>query len=234
MNDKINLKNVSKMQNYVRWLYGEIKPHIGSNILEVGAGMGAITSLIEKDKLCSITPIDKEKYQINFSGNKIEKIDITGNISMLIDKKFNTVVCINVLEHIRDDLLAMKNMNKLLEDKGKIVIIVPAIKCIYGKIDKANKHCRRYSKDEIMSKIKESGFEINYFKYINFIGIFGWIFQNHILNSQRHREVDLKRFDLACGILAKIESVIKLPIGLNMLIVASKKNKQEDIRDEEY
>ncbi|MCK5024949.1 MAG: methyltransferase domain-containing protein [Nanoarchaeota archaeon] len=223
MHDKMNLEKVSMMQNYVKWIYDEIKPHLGSNILEVGAGMGAITKLIEKDKSRSITPTDKKEYPRNLSSTKIKKIDITGDISMLENKKFDTIVCVNVLEHIEEDILAIRNMNQLLEEKGKLVIIVPAIKFIYGKIDRADRHWRRYSKQEILSKIKQSQFEITIFKYINFVGVFGWIFQNYILRSQEHRNADLKRFDWACKILPKIESVIKLPIGLNILIVASKK-----------
>ena len=223
MHDKINLEKVSMMQNYVKWLYDEIKPYLGSNILEVGAGMGAITKLIEKDKNRSIIPIDKKEYQINLSSTKIKKMDITSDISMLANQKFDTIICVNVLEHIEKDILAIRNMHQLLEEKGKIVIIVPAIKFIYGKIDRADKHWRRYSKQEILRKIRQSQFEITGFKYINFFGIFGWIFQNYILNSQKHRNADLKRFDWACRILPKIESIIKLPIGLNMLIVASKK-----------
>jgi 2-polyprenyl-3-methyl-5-hydroxy-6-metoxy-1,4-benzoquinol methylase len=219
MESEINLKKVSAQKNYVNWIFKEIKPYLGNNLLEVGAGLGVFTKLLENNK--NILPIDKQTYNINYSSKKIRKFDITHNPKKL-KKQFDTVVCMNVLEHIKDDALALKNMHQLLLPNGKLILMVPAFRGLYGKIDKANKHYRRYNKKEIIRKLKQANYRIKKIKYLDFIGLFGWLYQNKILNSKIHRTIDLKRFNSLCPLLQKIESIIPPPIGLNLIIIAKK------------
>ncbi len=219
MESEINLRKVSAQKNYINWIFKEVKPYLGTDILEVGAGLGVFTKLLEKNR--DILPIDKKTYNINYSSKKIKKFDITDNPKKL-KKQFDTIVCMNVLEHIKDDNLALRNMSQLLLPDGKLILMVPAFKGIYGKIDKANKHYRRYNKKEIMRKLKYTNYKIKKIKYIDFIGLFGWLYQNKILNSKIHRTIDLRRFNKLCPLFQGIESIIPPPIGLNLIIIAKK------------
>jgi len=215
-----NLKNISKQENYVRWIYDLIKPHIKGNVLEVGAGVGALTKLIEKQN--NVYSIDIKAYDSYYSKTKPKIFDITENPSGL-SKKFDTIICTNVLEHIKEDVGAIKNMNKLLKKEGSLILLVPAFKTIYGKIDKANNHYRRYTKKEILDKIELSNLKVKLVKYHNFIGLIGWIYQNKIIKKGKHRMVDLDRFNRFSPLFQKIESVIPPLVGLSIFLKCEKR-----------
>lgn len=217
---EINLKKVSLQENYISWLFNSVEPNLSGKILEVGAGLGVFTSKIESRGL-EVVAIDNTLYGTNFSKVKILKKDITSK-SLGLNSEFDTILCMSVLEHIKDDSLALNNMFSLLKNKGKIILMVPAFPSLYGKIDSANGHYRRYSAKGITSKLSKAGFSILSKKYMNFVGMLGWFFQNNVLNSKIHRDVDMKRFNYFCPVLEKLESGVKLPAGLNMLIVAEK------------
>ena len=151
MESEINLKRISLQDNYIKWLYDLIKSDISGNVLEVGAGVGGFTKILEKNGV-NIFPIDKKIYDICHSNIKINKFDITNNPKKL-EMKFDTIICMNVLEHIKEEKTAIKNMASLLNDKGTLIVMVPAIKLAYGIIDKANEHYRRYSRNYIFGLI---------------------------------------------------------------------------------
>jgi SAM-dependent methyltransferase len=220
MDSETNLKKVSRQNNYIDWLYSEIKPFLGRNILEVGAGVGAFTKRLAADGR-KVLPTDKHIYDLNLSGKEIENFDITSDPARL-GRTFDTVVCINVLEHIKDDDTALRNMNSLLDKKGLLILMVPAFPFLYGTVDKANEHHRRYHRKDIMSKVRKTGFSIIRCKYINFVGLIGWIFQNKVISSRLHRDVDMARFNSICPLLRGIEWVIPPPIGLNIVLIAKK------------
>ncbi|PLW80703.1 hypothetical protein C0585_01285 [Candidatus Woesearchaeota archaeon] len=214
-----NLKNISEQTNYVNWIYEIIKPSLKGDILEVGSGVGALTSFIEKEK--KVFPIDIRKYDHYHSIKKPIIFDIQDDPSIL-KRKFDTILCVNVLEHIENDINSLNNMRKLLKKEGNLILFVPAIKKVYGRIDKANLHYRRYNKEDIKKKLKISNFDIEEIKYHNFVGLMGWIYQNNIIKKDLHNVNDLKRFNLLCPLFQKIEKIFPPLLGLSLLVIAKK------------
>ena len=94
---------------------------------------------------------------------------------------FDTVVCLNVLEHVKDDLRALSFMRTVLEPGGRLVLQVPAFQFLYGSVDRAIGHYRRYTRRDLALKMRQAGFEVEDSFYMNVIGMAGWFWNNRIM-----------------------------------------------------
>ena len=137
------------------WIFDEMTPHIGQRILEIGCGLGNFTRLLLDRDLyvgvdISVSSVKylNEKYKL-FPSIHAELISVTDeNLANLRHYEFDTVISVNVLEHIEDDLGAVKNIREVMEN-GKAILVVPAHKWLYGSMDKHIGHYRRYSKNSM-------------------------------------------------------------------------------------
>jgi len=226
-----NLELVSDMPNYNKWIFNKIQPYLGETILEIGCGIGNITQfLIKKSQVIAIDSngryLKKIKKKFRTYNNIVPlKIDITNkdHIKQLKNYNIDTILCLNVLEHIKYDQTCLENMYQILKQDGKIVLICPNNKRLFGSIDKANLHYRRYSKKDLKNKINKAGFVIIKSLYINLFGIFGWIFHGRILKKKVHIKSHFKFFNIISPILMKLENIIKPYTGLSILIVGTKR-----------
>ena len=209
---------------YNNWLFSIVKPYLKGKILEVGAGIGNFTYLLAKEG--EVTAIDIDKIYVS----KLKKStsvnvgygDIEKEKYFFLKKKFNCVVCMNVLEHIKDDRLALKNMFNLLEPKGRLVLLIPAHKFAYGTVDENLGHYRRYSKREIIIKLSNSGFKGRKLKFLNFFGIVGWFLNSRVLKKAVLPSSQLRIFDLISRPFLYMEKIIDPKMGLSILAVAEK------------
>jgi len=227
--EEFNLELMQKQTNYNNWLYKQIKDDLTGHVLEIGCGIGTMTNLLLSDrKVTRITGLDIDKSNIElFKKNITSKKAIIKNINIENTTKnlgaYDSAVCINVLEHIKDDDRTIKNINKVLKKNGKLIMILPAIEKAYGTIDKADNHYRRYEKNKTRDLLKNSGFEINKLKYMNFPGLIGWIYHGKIKKIDVHEANDLSLYDKLVPVFEKIEKIITPLIGLSIVVVATKK-----------
>jgi len=226
--DKIGeqtLKIMKKADWYNNWLFLLIKPYLGQKILEVGAGLGNFTQQLSSAGM--VTAIDIDKTYLNRLG-KVHKGMSSGygNIEtgeyFFENKSFDSAVCLNVIEHIEDDEKALKNINKLLEKKGKLIVFSPAHKWAYGTLDKYLGHVRRYTKEELIKKFENSGFKVVRVKYLNWLGLLGWYVNGRLLKKKIIPENQLNIFDKVSRPFLLLETLFEPPFGLSILIVGEK------------
>lgn len=229
---KYSLLLLSERFNYNHWIYNNIKNFIGDNILEVGAGIGNITDfIIFKNKL---TLIDVDQHYIdylnakysfrdksNFHAYNVDIQDIKS--SPIASQKFDTIICLNILEHLKNDRLAVENMSSLLEPEGKLIILVPAFKILYGSIDRSFEHLRRYNKKELKLLIQDLHMEIAKCYYLNFLGLLGWFFNGRIFKKTELPEKQTKLFDRLVPFLEFAEKIMKPPLGQSLILITQKK-----------
>ena len=216
-------------RNYNKGIIDRVNVFIGDRVLEVGSGLGNITELLVKNRFVRSLEIRKDyvkKVNNRFKNYKNFKA-IAGDIidTKVINLKkynFDTIVCINVLEHIKDDVKALKNMFLLVKNKGYIILLVPAIKILYGSMDKADLHYRRYTKSDLQTKFKNSGFKIEKIFYINSLGIFGWFVNGRILKRNVLPEKQLKFYDKVIPLVFFLEKTVGPPIGQSLVIIGKK------------
>lgn len=221
------LKAFALTHNYNNWIYQTFRPYISKNVLEIGCGIGNMSRYLLKscDKLIGIDISSQflQHIKIDYPELELYPFDVAGEESLkLIEKHINTVVCINVLEHVKDDIQALQNIYNILEPNGKLLLFVPALTVLYGEMDRAVNHFRRYNKKELRTKLESLGFEIEKIFYSNFIGVFGWFLNGKILKRKKFPILQPIFFDKMVPLISKIEKLIRLPFGLNLIIIASK------------
>jgi len=141
----------------------------------------------------------------------------------LASHRFDTVYCSNVLEHIEDDVAALRTFRNALVPGGKVLIFVPAIPAAYGPLDAELGHHRRYTKDTLNRAFVEAGLPLQTLRYTNPIGLLGWMFNAHVTKSTAHSMAQVKIFDnLIAPWALPLESLIPPPVGLSLVAVGVK------------
>ena len=198
----ITLRRRDALKRYNTWIWERLAPFVGQRVLEVGAGSGTMTRFLYGREL--IVATDKETPYIDRLRNAfrrrpgiiVERCDLDTDASTDLSRySFDTVLCINVLEHTNDDLAALRRVNQLLTPNGRVVIYVPAGKDLYGTLDKGVGHQRRYEKDEIATKLQQAGFEVEHMSYQNEIGKLAWWFNSKLMGRQELPLAQSRLFD---------------------------------------
>ncbi len=220
--------------NYHRWIYEIIQPFLGKDIVEVGAGTGAFSELLLESKpqtLSLVEPSDMaELLKLNVKGkNEVTKTRIFSNIFAEVAKQIETeqspdsIIYINVLEHIKDDLLELKLIWQTLNKSGRVFIFVPALPILFSEFDKTIGHYRRYRKVELEKLCQSAGFNLLVCRYFDGPGILPWLVKYRILKSVKMESAAIHLYDrLVVPITKFIENKIRIPVGKNLLIIGEK------------
>jgi SAM-dependent methyltransferase len=223
------LESLAYARNYYSWILEEFQPFIGKAILEVGAGLGTFSSflldtaperLILVEPASNLIPFLKKRFSVD----KRVKI-LCGSIESLttLDTRIDTIVSVNVLEHIKDDIKALKIMHDILPKGGMLLLYVPALSFLFGKLDYSFNHYRRYEKNSLLRKLKEARFEILKCKYINLVGVASWFLSSRVLRKKMLNPFEIKVYDkFIIPVIRLIESRFDLPLGQNLLVVGEK------------
>jgi len=226
LNGKITLESMSSAFWYNKWVFDLFNKYLSNTILEVGCGNGNFT-----DKLApfgNVYAIDIDRTLIAKTKQKIKKRAVVGFGDIEKGKfffrniKFDSIVCINVLEHIKNDDYALRNITKLLKRNGIFILLVPSHQSLYGKIDEAIGHFRRYEKKIIMNKIKRNKFKIIKMQHLNILGGLGWFVSGRLLKNSTVSTKKMKLFDRIAPFILPIEKKLNIPFGTSILLVAKK------------
>ena len=134
---------------------------------------------------------------------------------------FDSVVCVNVLEHIADDLGALAEIHRVLQPGGFLLALVPAHPALYGANDRLSGHERRYEKPELRRKIERTGFSVRELRHVNPVGALGWFMSGKVLRRGEITEGSLQLYDRAVPVLRQLDR-LRLPVGLSLWAVAQK------------
>jgi len=217
------LEHATELDHYNRWIISIFSKYYGKNILEVGSGLGGLSQYFPNTKVTlSDLRSDYFKYLKTRFKHKTLKLNIEKESPSKIINSFDTIFSSNVFEHIDDDNSAMKNCYKLLKKKGKFLMFVPARSEIYGNLDKAMGHFRRYTKEELTQKAKQAGFKIIKIKYVNFPGYFTWWLRGKMSSKSSSDSIMAKIFDTIIVPLLYLEKYLPLPFGQSLILIAQK------------
>jgi SAM-dependent methyltransferase len=221
---------LNEARNYRHALLQDFGEHLQGSVLEVGAGVGQITTELRHipaiTRLAAIEP-DLEfcaRLRATFPDHTL----IQGTIDDLkSDEPWNAILSINVLEHIGEDERELAIYRKVLaRENGTLCLFVPARPEIYAPLDKDFGHFRRYTRPELRRKLEQAGFQILQLRYYNFIGYFTW-WMNFCVMQKRHFGVRaLRCFDRVIFPLSyRFEKYIcPPPIGQSLFAVARAKS----------
>jgi glycosyltransferase involved in cell wall biosynthesis len=219
------LGRVEALKRYNAFLWDLIRPYVGRRILEVGSGTGVMTRYLATRERVVATDIDPDYIELlrrTYADNpkvEVRALDL-GRLAEdgLPPASFDTVVCANVLEHIEDDAAALGALRNLLAPGGRVVLIVPALRPLYGTIDKAIGHYRRYVRDEIAHKLAAAGLAVEHVSYFNLLGVPGWFLNARLLGRRTVPGVQARLNDRLVPLL-RLERRFGPPIGMSLLAV---------------
>jgi len=217
--------------NYSGWIYRRILPFIGQRILEVGAGIGNFIRLLVNREL--IVAVDKHPACVDYLKARLGssrtvvpmELDISDPaVRELSPYEFDTVICLNVLEHVEDDLSALAHMQSVLRPGGILILLVPAFQFLYGSVDRSLGHYRRYNRKSLIPKMVQAGFQVESTMYTNMIGMAGWFLNNRVLGWHKESARQIGFFDRFVAPWAeRLERWIQPPVGLSLISVCRKK-----------
>jgi SAM-dependent methyltransferase len=233
LSDRFAALDLQQMQlagRYTDWIAEQIRPHCGRRVLEVGAGIGNVTGrlLAHAEYVCALEPNPAcfEALRRSFSGVptlecrhwRIE--DCT--LEFVSSREIDTIVCVNVLEHLEDDLQTLKKLRAMLHaPDGRLLLVVPAVPAAYGSMDAALGHYRRYSRGRLRSLLLQAGFSIRSLRYSNLIGLLGWTVNARVLRRVQQSNGQIKIFDrLIVPWSSQLERIIPPPIGMTLVAAA--------------
>lgn len=234
-----DLEAMSFAVNYHRWILDGFRPYLGEHIVEVGAGTGNFSRLLLAESPRALSLVEPSEMFEHLEGN-ISTIETKTNVSLYhsifrnaadtiaAKSRPDTIIYINVLEHIDDDLGELRTIYQTLADGGHCLIFVPALQALYGDFDRKVGHFRRYAKRELEEKCRTAGFDIVRSRYFDLVGIIPWFIKYRILRSDDLSPSAVTLYDkLAVPVVKKFENLVNVPLGKNVLMVIRKGRKTD-------
>jgi SAM-dependent methyltransferase len=220
------LDNLDEATNYAQWIFALMEPYLGERVLEVGAGHGTFTEILARDGRSVVASeisvrcakVLKERF------SNVESVEvIQGDIGVSASRgPFDTVILINVLEHIENDDDALRRLSAALRLGGWLVLWVPAFPALYSDFDRKVGHFRRYTLSGLEAQLRRTGFKVENIRYTNAVGAIAWWVVAHVLRRTPTRRASVRAFDRwAVPMVKWIESKLCPPFGQSIFVAAS-------------
>lgn len=223
------LDSLAEAKNYYAWVLRQFEPFLGATVIEAGAGIGTFSSFIigapKVEKLIAIEPAENTFpfLEERFAG-EARVSTLKGYLSEHSSSiAGDSLVTVNVLEHVPDDQQFLRDAFQSVKSGGHLLIFVPALPALFGTLDVAFEHHRRYTRATLRSQIETAGWKPLRISYMNMPGIAAWFMAGRILKKTSIAARDAKTYDrFVVPWLSKLESLIEPPIGSNLLAIAKK------------
>ncbi len=227
---KETLEHLESFEAYAAWIYRKIKPFLGKRILEVGSGVGTIIPYLLSEPSTEVMITDYREDYVEILRRKFGThpniefyhFDATNPLDTAIQQNPpDTLICLNVLEHIKEDRQALSHMFDLLKPGGKCIILVPSFQQLYSNLDYNLEHYRRYNAADLKEKMSRAGFDISTSFYFNPVGAIGWFVSGRILKGGTIKpwHITFQRFLLP---ISQLIDKLPFPFGLSVVCVGIK------------
>jgi glycosyltransferase involved in cell wall biosynthesis len=234
MEDEYGSRILSELEHARRfnfWMGKTLRPFIGDRVLEIGAGIGTLTNQFIPREMYLASDINPNylRYLQSYSFGKpyLHVLDIDAgkpeDFSGL-KENFDTALMINVLEHVPDEGLALRNLWSALEPGGRAIILVPQHPALYGTLDEVLQHRERYTPAKLESALVAAGFRVEKMFDFNRVSVPGWWLNGKLLRRTRFSRVQLKILNMVMPILSRIDRV--WPWGGLSIIAVGVKNSE--------
>ncbi len=236
-----NLEVLSQSHRFNKWIFEQVCSELEGDILEVGSGIGTFSEEIIRNSppnshitLTDVsTPYIKkleERFlriaskKFAFNNISVCKLDLNceEDYESIGYGKFDSIIAINVLEHVENDDFALQRLYDMLRKGGRLFLLVPCHKFLYNVIDQEVGHFRRYVKSELEHKAKKNQFTLQRMFYFNMLGIIGWYINGNLARRPKIDGTASKIFDRLVPISKYIEKTTHQRIGLSIICYLSK------------
>lgn len=224
------LEIMSAAPRYAAWQVEMLRPWLGRRILEIGSGIGNISSEFRQLNPEALVLTDTDPWYLQRLRDQYAEDPVVQFADLTLPdptarERFaglalDTVVALNVVEHIEDDLGALQAMRELVVPGGKVVILVPALPSLYGSLDVELQHFRRYTKRSVSAVMTAAGLRDIHTSWFNRAGMLGWWFNARVRKAPRLPVQQLRMFDAMVPLL-RHERLLPLPFGQSLIAVGT-------------
>jgi len=226
---KVTLDALECAPRFNEWMYESVKPWIGSRVAELGVGRGNISRYIKEHPHVLLTDyrtdyLEELRAKWNHHPHlDIAKLDMTAGTDFEQLRRFapESVVFLNVLEHIEDDRAVLSNLFRTVPDGCRIVVLVPYNMSLYSDFDKALGHFRRYGRGELDGKMRDAGFEVEKQFYFNKFGVFAWYVTNTLGGQGVLKPWQLKVYNFLTPVFRILDKILPTS-GLSTVVIGKK------------
>lgn len=221
-----SLAILSTLYHYNLWIFDMVRGHLGPTVVEVGAGVGNITQfLLNAERVVCLEPFEPYReylarrfarhLNVGISPSRIEQCPSTD----VPAGDFDSVLCLNVLEHIADDVEALRRMKQLLRPGGRVIVLVPALGVLFGRMDRAMGHHRRYTLGSLKRAFHAAGLKPVWGRYMNLAGALGWWWAGRVMKKSKISASSAGKFNRIVPIISAVERLIPIPFGQSVVVV---------------
>lgn len=223
------LLSLAHARNYYAWVLRHFESFLGPTVVEIGAGIGTFSNFLlsvpRVQQLIAIEPAANTYPQLEERYRDDPRVltlrgflnDYYGELNA------DSFVAVNVLEHVADDMAFLEQARESVVDGGSLLLFVPALPAIYGTLDRAFEHKRRYTRRTLGDTIEAAGWNVRRISYMNLPGIVAWFIAGRMLRKTNIAARQAKAYDaLIVPWLSRMESLFEPPIGSNLVAIATK------------
>jgi SAM-dependent methyltransferase len=221
------LDRLASAPRYNQWMFDRLRPWLGDRVLEVGSGIGNLSAFLMDRPHVVLT--DTEPYYLERLRGQYgsrPNVEVTRLYLPTVDgplaqQRFDSIICLNVLEHVEDDRRSLDVMRSLLRPGGRLLLLVPALRWIYGALDTALGHYRRYTPAELREKYAAANLSMRHLEYFNLAGILGWWFTGRVLRRRLIPAGSLALYD-ALVPLFRLERLLPWRVGQSLIAIGER------------
>jgi 2-polyprenyl-3-methyl-5-hydroxy-6-metoxy-1,4-benzoquinol methylase len=226
---KVALDALERAPRFNRWMYDTIHKHLGTRIAELGAGRGNLSKFLKQGANVLVTD-NREAYLEELREKwghlpnvRVARLDLlnASDYEVLTSFKVDTVVCLNVLEHIEDDISVLQRLYRAVPPGCRVVFLVPFNPKLYSRFDREIGHFRRYSRAELEEKMRAVGLNVECQFYFNKAGVIAWWVGNTLFKQRTITSLQLKIYNFLTPVFRVLDHCLPMQ-GLSTVVVASK------------
>jgi SAM-dependent methyltransferase len=223
----VTLESLAAAPGIARWMLEQFEPYLGEEIMEAGCGSGNLTrNLVTKRHLTALDIDQAHVEQVLSEFGHLDTVEVlVGDLNEPEtyepwESRFDSVLCVNVLEHLASPRKAALGFARVLKRGGHALVLVPAHQWLYSAADEALGHHMRYSERELTSVLQDAGLEIVEIRQFNRLGVLGWMV-NKVMGRTNIGRLQARMFGWLLPLARVVELIRPLP-GLSWIAIARK------------
>ena len=221
------LNNLTGTPAYLSWLARTLRRHVGDTVLEVGAGIGNISSRLMGRRMLYVAA-EKDPLHLHALRNRflrtpnvvVQHLDPEEPGAFVsMENCFDTALCLNVLEYVERPDAVVAALRTVLKPSGSLIVLVPNGPGLFGSLDRALGHKRRFRSSDARRMLEDSGFLVEKAYNLNKAGAPPWWIYSRIFGVRRISKIVLKLFDKTVWFWSRLDPLLPWR-GLSLILIA--------------
>ncbi|MCB2203150.1 class I SAM-dependent methyltransferase [bacterium] len=226
------LEAISIATRFNSWMYSSIRQYCTGLVLEIGSGIGNISQCIIDDGHDAVLTDYSMRYVEHLSRRFAGLHNLRGVCYFDVAQqhlerdepehvdRYDTVVILNVMEHIRDDVNVVRNIKSVLKPGGTAIILVPAFQSLYCDLDRELGHYRRYSRSQLAGVVEKGGLQVSTEYAFNSLGVLGWLYSGKFRQKHQISTSSMSVFEKVVWVAKLLDAATLKKVGLSRIVVA--------------